>query len=165
MAHDSRQKNMNEFVELLTEATTLEKNVAGLYTLFSRQFREDSTFWWNLALEETNHASLVRSMKRYFAEKLIDTPMELSDLDTRTLKKMNREITATTARFTENNYTRREAFAAACAIEKSAGEYHYQTTMKQVTDSTILKTLQKLNRDDIDHARRIETYMRDAGLS
>lgn len=51
----------NEIIDILNESIKLELNVAELYMLFYEIFPEDSNFWWDLSLEEKNHASLLRS--------------------------------------------------------------------------------------------------------
>ena len=47
----------------LNEAIELELNVSDLYLLFYNLFPMDSNFWWNLTIEEKNHAALLKNLK------------------------------------------------------------------------------------------------------
>jgi hypothetical protein len=52
------------------------------------------------------------------------------------------------------------AFHLAYTIENAAGEKHYDTFMKQGTQSPVSEVFRKLNGEDIDHAARIVQYMK-----
>ena len=49
--------------KLIDELIKVELNVAKIYMFFSDTFSEDSDFWWQLALEEKDHAGLIKSGK------------------------------------------------------------------------------------------------------
>lgn len=61
----------------LDESIKLELNLATLYTLFHDSFEEDEDFWWELAMEERGHASLLQQEKKqpqqkeFFPEKSV----------------------------------------------------------------------------------------------
>ena len=44
-------------------------------------------------------------------------------------------------------------------IENSAGEVHYQNYMSEDIDDDLRSIFKRLNRADIDHAKRIKEYM------
>ncbi len=48
----------------LDESIQLELNLATLYTIFNDCFAEDEDFWWDLAMEERGHASLLQQEKK-----------------------------------------------------------------------------------------------------
>ncbi len=52
------------FSQLIREAIQLELNVAKLYLLFHDLFPEDGDFWWQLVIEEENHAALLKTVEQ-----------------------------------------------------------------------------------------------------
>ena len=56
--------------KLIDELIKVELNVAKIYMFFSDTFSEDSDFWWQLALEEKDHADRIRT---YMSDKGIET--------------------------------------------------------------------------------------------
>jgi len=61
----------------LDESIKLELNLARLYTSLNDLFHEDEEFWWQLAMEERGHASLLQQEKKqpqpmeFFPENLL----------------------------------------------------------------------------------------------
>ena len=149
--------------QLVEESISLELNVADLYMFFFRTFPEDKEFWWQLALEEQNHAALLKGGRDSFMEK--DTfPEDILESDVEVLKKANFDLKNKLEQFLSSSPSREEAFKTALQIESSAGEAHFQKKMKGDTDNTYIKIFQQLNRDDIDHAARIRAYMKSNGI-
>ena len=75
-------------IQILDEAIKLELNVSDLYLVFHEKIPEDSKFWWQLLLEEKNHATLLKTGKELYltkenlTEKIILHPLEtLVDLN------------------------------------------------------------------------------------
>ena len=66
----------------LDESIKLELNLAKLYTLFHDSFFEDEDFWWELAMEEQGHASLLLQEKKqpqpleFFPDNLLSTDLQ-----------------------------------------------------------------------------------------
>ena len=58
----------------------------------------------------------------------------------------------------ERQPERAYAFQLAHKIEMSAGESHYNNFMKNGQESRLMEIFRILNRDDLDHARRILEY-------
>jgi hypothetical protein len=144
---------------LADEAMQLEYNVSKLYMIFRDTFEEDAEFWWQLVIEENNHAALIKSGMDYFnTDDLF--PREILPPVIDGLIEASQEIEAMLGEYENNPPSREEAFNIALAIEQSAGEIHFQNAMSKSTDSEMLKLFQKLNQDDKDHCQRIRTYMK-----
>lgn len=144
-------------LQLIAEAINLELNVSELYLAFQARYEEDSAFWWELALEEKNHAALLKSGKDIFLT-LGEFPQELIAASLESLVEANREIVTILRNLEKENPTREQAFSIAIKIEESAGEMHYQNAMEHKTGSGIMQVFQKLNKDDKEHARRLREY-------
>ncbi len=150
---------MDELVKLfLKESVALELNVGDLYLLFSAKFPQDYDFWRELSIEEMNHAAIIESINDLF---LSETPLsaDFIEKETEDLKKMNLLITDHIEQYKVNPPTRLEALKFAVGLENSAGESHFEIFMTSKPDSTLVKILQKLNGDDINHANRINNYI------
>lgn len=147
----------NAFKNLIDEAIQLELNVGELYLLFYRLFPEDSEFWWEIAIEEENHAALLKTVKQMDAIE-VTVPSGLLPGNLEEIKKTNLMIRKAMRDF-EDQPDRAGAFRLAYKIENSAGEIHYNAFMKHAPDSRITGVFRKLNGDDVDHAERIRFYM------
>lgn len=156
---------MNQGISKLVEnSVKLELNVAKLYMVFHRAFRGDADFWWRLALEEKNHAALVRTLKESFVPKGI-VPDKLLSSSLHKIETINARIVAEIAKFTAAPPSREEAFNIAYQLEQSAGELHFQIFMGNIKELLIDQIFQKLNGEDKDHAIRIRYYMDMYGIS
>ena len=146
-----------EFETLIEEAIQLELNVADLYLLFHHQLKEDSAFWWELAIEEENHAALLKTVKQMKDDSL-EIPDEMLPDNTADLIQSNREIKLAIAKFSEH-IDRKAAFNYAYQLENAAGEWHFNAFMKDRTESEMANVFRKLNGADLHHAERIRAYM------
>ncbi len=142
----------------LDESIQLEINVSDLYQLFYVKFPQDSEFWWQLSLEEVNHAALIRSINDLFLPENI-LPQGFIQEQTVELYKVNQSIRERIAQYKINPPSRYEAFSFAHELEISAGEAHYEMFMNKNPESNIEKIFQKLNGQDKNHASRIADYM------
>ncbi len=142
---------------LIQQAIQLELNVGELYLLFHRLLPEDSEFWWELAIEEENHAALLKTAE-LMKNAQVDIPEDLLPPGISDLMKSNQMIIQAREEF-KKKPDRIRAFQLALEIEISAGESHYDKFMQGASDSPITKIFKKLNRDDVDHAERIRQYM------
>ena len=148
---------------LVEESIQIELNVAELYMLFKAVFPEDADFWWRLALEEKNHAALVRSIKESFLPVGV-LPDKLLSSSLQELRKVNAKILDLIVKFRNSPPSRGESFRIAFELEESAAEIHFQEFMENAPSSTIEEMFQKLNKDDKDHAARIRSYMEKQGV-
>lgn len=149
-------KNLSD---ILQESIELELNIARLYTLFHDMYPDDEDLWWQLAIEERNHAALLRHEKSNrqngctMAEGLLAPDLEA-------LMAANNKVLQLIEHFRSASPPPEEAFSTALDIENSIGEAHYQAFMdNSETHSVADELFRQLNQDDKDHARRIEAYM------
>ena len=153
----------HELQELADEAVQLELNVSYLYMIFKNSSTEDAEFWWQLVVEENNHAALIKSGREYFMQ-VSAFPRELLPPAIAELQAANREIKSLVEKYDADPPTREEAFNIALKAEMSAGEIHFQQAMSKSADSRIMRLFQDLNEDDKDHIKRIRAYMNENGI-
>ncbi len=148
---------------LLDKSITQELQMADLYRSFSYTFAEDKEFGHQLAVEEQNHAALLKSARRDFVDEGWFPPEMLSaNLDA--LTKSNQEIQQVIKEHGRKNLSRTAAFQIALKLEALTGEVDFERAMGKQADSPALKLFQKLNRGENNHARRIRKYMRENGI-
>jgi len=146
-----------EFLELINEAVLVEMNVAELYLLFHEQYGVDRALWWQLAMEEQNHAALLKTVRQMQTQNM-NIPPEMFPANKADLQRTNREVRDAIESF-RINPDRERALRTAYRIETSAGELHFDRFMKAVPGSMIHNVFRKLNGADLDHSRRIRDYM------
>jgi len=144
---------------LINEAIQLELNVARLYIMFHKRLTEDATFWWALVIEEENHAALLRTIEQMDASQ-VEIPGGIMPNGLAELQKANLMILKSMENF-QRQPDRAYAFQLAYKIEMSAGESHYNNFMNNAAESRIVEIFRTLNRDDLDHARRIQEYKKE----
>ena len=144
----------------LKESVEIELNVGDVYQLFSVKFPQDYDFWWKISIEEMNHAALIESINDVFLSENI-LPLDSIEKQTEDLRKMNLSVRENFEHYKLVPPTRFEAFKYGFELENSIGEFHFELFMTTVPNSQMLKIFQKLNGDDINHAKRIVNYMKD----
>ena len=148
----------------LDETIQLELNVADLYLSFAQAFHEDKDFWLELAVEEKNHAALLRSGKLESADKGVFPAKALTtNLDA--LVKVNKDIRALLKGHKKKPPSRAAAFEIAIKIEESTGEIDFSCFMKQAGDSFAWNLFSRVNSEDKDHALRLRNYMREKAIA
>jgi hypothetical protein len=146
------------FQKHLDESIKLELNLATLYTIFHDSFAEDEDFWWELAMEERGHASLLQQEKKqpqqreFFPENLLAKDLQ-SIIDT------NTRIIQLISNYNEKAPSRGDALQTAHDLEMAAGESHFQQFLDSPTNSPAANIFKQLNQEDCDHAARILQYM------
>ena len=150
------------FGMLIEEAIKLELYVSDLYLLFSRKFHEDAEFWWQIAIEEQNHAALLKTVLQMKSVD-VEVPTEIVPPGLDQLVQSNERLIKAIKAF-EENPDRIRAFQFAYGVEHSAGELHYENFMKYAKESKLNDVFRRLNGDDINHAERIQQYMIDHGI-
>ena len=155
-------KNLRRLIE---EAIKLEFNMAEVYLSFHHRFPEDADFWWDMALEEKNHASLLRSGEQFFLDAGL-FPVEIVGTSLGALVNLNCELECILKQEMEfPPLGRAFAFNLAIKLEESAGEIHFQHAMQQTEHpSEAIKLFQSLNEDNKDHADRMHSYMRQKDI-
>lgn len=141
----------------------MELNVGEIYQLFCVKFPQDYDFWWKISIEEMNHAALIESINDVF---LTETILRDNSLEKQTddLRKMNLAVKERIERYKLIPPTRLEAFKYGIELENSIGEFHFELFMTTETETQMEKIFQKLNGDDINHAIRIDKYMKNNGI-
>ncbi len=147
----------------LGESVALELNIGDLYQYFSVKFPQDHNFWWNLSIEEMNHAAIIESIDDIFLGDSI-LPYNSLDIQTEELKKKNHLIKEQIELYKTGSLTRTAAFKFACDLENSIGESHFELFMTAIQNSMVAKIFQKLNGEDIHHAKRIVNYMKENSI-
>ncbi len=151
--------------QLIEEAIKLELNVAKIYLSFHHRFPEDASFWWKMALEEKNHAALLKDWKQHFLYAGM-FPRELTGESLEILVNMNSTLKGILRQEKEAPPSRAVAFNLALKLEESAGEVHFQNAKKKTGHlSEALKLFQSLNDADKKHADRIRSYMNKNGIA
>jgi hypothetical protein len=145
--------------QFLDESIQLELNISDLYQLFYIKFTENSQFWWNLSLEEINHAALIRSINDLFLpEKIL--PTGVIQIQTAEMHQVNGSIRERISFYKTDTPSKYEAFNYAFELENTIGEIHYEIFMNDHPESVVEKIFQKLNGQDKNHALRIDNYMK-----
>ena len=156
--------NEGNLRQLIDEAIKLELNVAEIYLSFHHRFPEDAGFWWKIAIEEKNHAALLRNGKQFF----LDAGMFPDDIvgdSLEALIKANNDLGSIIRQEKEAPPSRGVALNLALKLEELAGEIHFQHAMQQAKHpSEAIKLFQSLNEDDKNHAARIRDHMRQNGI-
>ncbi|MBM3161795.1 MAG: rubrerythrin family protein [Chlorobi bacterium] len=147
----------------LDESIKLELNLARLYTSLNDLFPEDEEFWWQLAMEERGHASLLQQEKKQ-PQPMEFFPENLLAGDLQTLVDANTRILGLIERYTKAAPTRKEAFMTALEFELAAGESHFQDFLDTPSLSPAVAIFKQLNQEDRDHAERIRAYMLENGI-
>ncbi|MEI6847980.1 MAG: ferritin-like domain-containing protein [Chlorobiaceae bacterium] len=142
----------------LDESIKLELNLAKLYTILHDHFTEDEDFWWQLAMEERGHATLLQQEKKQ-PQPLEFFPDNLLAKDLQSIVDANTKISTLIIAYTTTPPSRIEAFQAALELEMSAGESHFQQFLDSPSLSYSAKIFKQLNQEDRDHAERIRNYL------
>ena len=142
----------------LEESIQLELNLATLYTIFNDSFSEDEDFWWELAMEERGHASLLQQEKKEPQQSEF-FPNNLLAKELQSLVEANARIVQLISTYKMNPPSRGEALQTAIDLEMAAGESHFQQFLDCPTSSPAANIFKQLNQDDCDHAARILQYM------
>ncbi|MFN2370591.1 MAG: rubrerythrin family protein [Candidatus Krumholzibacteriia bacterium] len=157
MAHD-------DLAALLDAAIGLELAISRLYLRFHHDLPGDADFWWQLAMEEKNHAALLRSVDM-MATTAAGVPDGLLPGRVQELRDLVARIEECLVRYAGSPAARDEAFALALELEQSAGEAHFQNFMESDGSGSLARVFQSLNRADMDHAQRLRSYMTEQGLA
>lgn len=154
-------ESSSSLVELLDEAAALELNVGELYKLFSHACPEDQDFWWRIALEEGNHASLIEGAKKLVIDGVV--PRSILPADIRVLRDANTRIKTLHQAMKENPPSRKQALSTALELEEMAAEEHLQKFLGDHSDSRIVQMFQQLHAADQHHSERLQKRLEELG--
>lgn len=153
----------NDLLNIIDESIKLELNASELYYIFYENYIEDSDFWWELHMEEKNHASLLRSIKEFFVP-YNKIPEDLVVDNLRLLKETNKEIEDIIEYVKKAKPSRLAAFTTALKLEQSAAETHFQNFMEGSFGEKFEEVIRRLNREDRNHYLRIKNYMEEHSI-
>ncbi|MDH4100924.1 MAG: hypothetical protein OEV28_10170, partial [Nitrospirota bacterium] len=112
--------NREELVANLEQFVKLELRVADLYLLFSTIFPSDKDFWWQLCVEENNHAALLRTGKEHFLEEGF-IPDELLRVNVDEFRHSLADVEVLIEKFRQKAPSEKEALETALMLEEQVG--------------------------------------------
>ena len=145
----------HSLLHIIEEAIELELNMAKLYGTFSEYLNNDRAFWFRIAIEEKNHAALLKTGKDFI--RFDKFPLGFLPDNLELMKISNRKAKEAIKNFLQNP-DREEAFNLALEMEKTAGEIHFQLFMEKEAKDSIGDIFQKLNQADKDHEKRCHEF-------
>ncbi|MCB9989707.1 MAG: hypothetical protein H6868_10320 [Rhodospirillales bacterium] len=153
----------NTLSDLLRESVFAELYMAELYKIFSHNLTVHKDFWWSLLLEEKNHASVLRALDEYLEP---DENMrgELIPRQMQEIEQRNEYIRSLIKDYTDHPPTEEVAFNMALYLEKLCVEATYDKYMTSTPRSKMAEILKDLNQSEIEHEKRIRTYMLEKGI-
>ena len=139
---------------VLDAAILLENTLSKLYNHFSVKIPDHRDFWFEMQLEEKNHALLLKTIKEFAAIGKLpeDILLEGEDEYLTTIQEINGFIK------TIKNINLSAACEFAHKIETTSGEIHFQQAMTRKDPDNITRIFKRLNAMDINHAQRIWDY-------
>ena len=114
-------------------------------------------------IEELNHAALIESINDIFLNESI-LPLGSIEKQVNNLRELNLSVKKRIEHYKLVSPTRLEAFKYGFELENSIGEFHFELFMTSTANMPMLKIFQKLNGDDVNHARRIDEYMKSNNI-
>jgi rubrerythrin len=154
---------IEKFKDALYLAIELELMASQIYMYFHEKFTEEKDFWWELVIEEKNHAALLRSVIPIYEinKEAILKFLPSRELLEETLLKLKEMYTDIQKR----DLTLKEAFELAYFLENSAGEAHFQKFLEgeAAPSNDVEMVIQQLGRDDILHAERVKNRAKQYG--
>ncbi|MHC5138753.1 MAG: hypothetical protein ACYSOF_02510, partial [Planctomycetota bacterium] len=101
----------DDLTKLTEEAMRLEYNVGKLYMIFRDAHPEDQDFWWQLVIEEGNHAALIKSGRDYFMPVGVFPEGMFPAMEE--MEKANQELESLLEKYTADPPSRETAFNVA----------------------------------------------------
>jgi hypothetical protein len=142
-------------LNVVKESARFESCVAKLYLHLSRTFAEDRDFWLQLYTEEKNHSAIFAAFA--IGELPLSLlPHEVIDTDLARIKSNIAIVEQALTGFNAKYDTKLKAYEFALEIEQLAGEAIFQEGLSKESDSEALFFIQRINKDDFDHRKRIE---------
>ncbi len=145
-----------DFLQLIQISVELELNLSKLYRMFHLLLPQDSELWWQLSIEEMNHASLIRTGERLPENHF---PADLLCKDVGALDATIREIQDILIKYQNESLSRETAFELALQFEEEGEDIHFQLAMTTESSDEWIEKFKDLNRSDMDHKKRIKEYM------
>ncbi len=156
---DRVNENRDEIERCIHLSADIELLVSKIYRKFSWLYPEHREFWWRLAAEELDHASLMRSAVDFVRVGRLPEAFVLTEPEL--LEGMHQQLAGHLAAIEQHSPTLAEACEMALEMESSAAESHLQFMWRSEDAHPLVQLFRRLNQADADHGKRIlEFYYR-----
>jgi len=146
--------------KLIETSSRLEIDISKVYHFLSDKFPEDHQFWWQLATEEEDHSAIYESFLR--SPLLMDVfPLEIVDHDLAGILSVCEQIEADLPVMGQWELSKAQFYEYALTVEQASSEGKFQQAMLDENPSRFLRTVQRINADEIRHKERIEELIDD----
>lgn len=140
----------------------LEEKCAEFYQKCSRQFPEARTLFRELAIEEENHAVILKLAMAYAAADKLDTAMEAVDPG---VSEVEQSVDEALQGLDSGTMTLKKALEISLILEESLGERYLLEMLAGKPHSRIIARLQEMLADEGAHLEKIKAFIagQDAG--
>ncbi len=140
---------------IVDEAIRFERNLSSLYLQFLEAFPEVEDLWWELSVDEQQHASLLDAGQKLFHDEFA---REVVSADLDGLRRSNEDLESTIQRIGKEPLDRGEAFQMALRFECDENEATLFDLL-EIEPSDPAKTLvNSLQHADSEHVQKIRDY-------
>ena len=155
-------ENKANLDKLLEESIRLELLVSDLYLYYHVIFEDHKDFWWAMTHEEKNHASILKSCRLFLDLNKLPERAVYENIEA--IRNMRASVGDFLKKCRTNEVSMKDAYAFALALEQEASEFHFQEMLTSLSTDKIINIFQRLGKDDVDHAGRIERLMVESGF-
>jgi len=139
----------------------IELGVAGIYKTFSELLPGDKDLWYELAMEEENHASILVIGSKY--NEIGELPDYMVPDSLPAMKETIKLVKETEKRALSEPPTLRAALDMSLKLEKTKEESYLPEILAKETDSEVVSRLKRLLTDTKQHIRKIMDYKKRKG--
>lgn len=147
--------------ERIKTCIAIESGIAEIYHSFSGLFPKAKSFWYELAMEEENHASVLLVGSKYVKSGKLP-----GYIVPRSLKKMKSTlqlIDDIKEKINSGNISMKEALDMAMKLELTMEESYVLEVLTRETKDEVIARLQKLVGETKVHVTKISEYMQRKG--
>ncbi len=150
-----------ELSERIKTCIAIESAIAEIYHSFAKLFPEEKNFWYELAMEEENHASVLLEGSRYVELGIL--PGYVVPKSLRKMKRTLQLIDDTRKEMESGHMSMKEALDAAMKLELTMEESYVLEVLTSETDDEVISRLQKLLSDTKLHITKVSEYIQKKG--
>ncbi len=133
-----------------------ESSMSYLYSIFSKKYPKDQSFWKRLSDEEMKHSQILKKFKTLLSSDK-DSFEEITALSIISLSINNSQLKSIINDF-RNDKSREDALKTAIKLENCSVEEHYRIVLNSNHNDEIRKVFQILTKEDKLHYQRIVDY-------
>ena len=149
-----------ESFETLETCRKIEEKCAVIYWECSRLFPEATDLFRDLAIEEENHAVILKLARTYVKyEKLHVSPIALEHI-----REAEQAVEAMLEALKSGVLALKQALEMSLALEQSTGESYLRDMMTGNPGSEIIAKLQEMLADEGSHIERIQAFIEKQGV-